>query len=110
MRLLFDKPDVISRLTSGLLFILPFCKCVITALHAVLRRFPQNLQISTSEMSTTQIKFIQKLERSLHFGWLCGGVCMYVYLCGRISIHFSNFVPAVKMVRIAVYFNTKLQG
>lgn len=40
----------------------------------------------------------------------CGSACTYVYLCGSISIHFINSVPAAEMTCIVVYFNTKLQG
>lgn len=27
---------------------------------------------------------------------MCGSVCMHVYLCGHISIHFLNSVPAAE--------------
>lgn len=62
-----------------------------------------------NEHNPDQIYIEAGTESSLWMA-VCGRVCMYVYLCRRISIHCLNFVPAVKTTCIEVYFNTKLQG
>lgn len=82
--LLVDKPELISHLIqSYLLFILPFCECVITALHTVLRHFPQNLQISNPNRAQHRSDLYRSWDSAFArdgCSWECVHACVFVWV------------------------------